>query len=89
MVPVKEYTMSEELMLPGKEFLLLEAPVGDKREITIHIAMATAIREIRGYISKGVDPDMVSLVTVTVDPQELKAVGIPWSTIAVELIKSG
>jgi len=81
--------MTDELMLPGKEFLLLEAPVKDKREITIHIAMETAIREIRGYISKDVEPDKISLVTVTVEPQELKAVGIPWSTIAVELIKSG
>lgn len=81
--------MTEELMLPGKEFLLLEAPVEEKREITIHVAMATAIREIRDYISKGVEPDKISLVTVTVEPQELKAVGVPWSTIAVELIKAG
>lgn len=81
--------MAEQMMLPGKEFLLLEAPDGDKREISIHLAMATAIEDIRGYIKKGVEPDSISLVTVTVEPQEMKAIGIPWSTIAVELIKSG
>ncbi len=81
--------MTEQMLLPGKEFLLLEAPVGEKREITIHLGMGTAIKEIRGYISNDVEPDKISLVTVTVEPQELKAVGIPWSTIAVELIKAG
>lgn len=81
--------MSGELTLPGKEFYLLEAPMKDSREISIHLDMATAIDKIREYISKDIPTDKISLVTVTVDPEQLKAVGIPWSTIAVELIKKG
>ena len=81
--------MSEELTLPGNEFYLLEAPKKAGREISIHLDMQTAIAKIRGYISKDVATDKISLVTVTVEPNQLKAVGIPWSTIAVELIKKG
>ena len=81
--------MSGELTLPGNEFYLLEAPTKKGREISIHLEMDTAIAKIRGYISKDVPTDQISLVNVTVDPNQLKAVGIPWSTIAVELIKKG
>ena len=81
--------MSEELTRPGKDFYLLEAPVKSGREISIHLAMTTAIDKIREYISKDVATDKISLVTVTVEPDQLKAVGISWSTIAVELIKKG
>lgn len=81
--------MTEELTLPGKEFYLLEAPIKKGREISIHLGMDTAIIKIRDYISKDIPTDQISLVNVTVDPEQLKAVGIPWSTIAVELIKKG
>lgn len=81
--------MSEELTLPGNEFYLLEAPVKKGREISIHLDMETAISKIRGYISDDIATDKISLVTVTVDPNQLTATGIPWSTIAVELIKKG
>lgn len=81
--------MSVELTLPGKDFYLLEAPMKNSREISIHLGMPTAIAKIREYISTDIPTDKISLVKVTVDPDQLKAVGIPWSTIAVELIKKG
>ena len=81
--------MSVELTLPGEEFYLLEAPIKNSREISIHLDMPTAIVKIREYISKDIPTDKISLVKVTVEPDQLKAVGIPWSTIAVELIKKG
>jgi len=81
--------MSGELKLSGKEFYLLEAPVNKGREISIHLDMQTAIAKIRGYISDDIPTDKISLVIVTVDPNQLTAVGISWSTIAVELIRKG
>lgn len=81
--------MSDELTLPGKEFYLLEAPMKNSREISIHLGLPTAIVKIREYISKDIPTDQISLVNVTVEPNQLKAVGIPWSRIAVELIKKG
>ena len=79
--------MADQLTLPENTFYILEA-TGDQRELSIHVEMKTAVTMIHSYIGKDVPADKITLTEVTVEPAKLSAQQIPWSTIAVELIKA-
>jgi len=80
--------MADQLTLPKNTFYILEASFSDHKELSIHVEMKTAVITIHEYIGKDVPTDHITLTKVAVEPKQLSAQQIPWSTIAVELIKA-
>lgn len=83
--------MTDQLILPSNVFYLLEVvPKGGKtpKQTSIHVEMPTAIAVIRENIATDVPTENITLTRVEVQPKQLSATGIPWSIIAVELIKA-
>jgi len=82
--------MSAQLVLPANTFYILEVTpkgAGGKKATSLHIEMPTAISMIRDAIANDMPTENILLTRVEVQPKNLSATGIPWSTIAVELIK--
>ena len=80
--------MTNQLTLPGNTFYILEATLSDSKELSLHVEMETAVTMIHDYIGQDVPADKITLTQVEVEPGKLSAQQIPWSTIAVELIKA-
>lgn len=79
--------MTDFLELPGNEYYTLEAIIDEKKKISLHVEMSTAIKRVHKFIQDDVPSDRITLTQITIHPQEMKAKGIPWSVIATELIK--
>ena len=62
---------------------------GEDREVTIHNTLETGIEKVKGYLENETLPEEISLMKIRMEAAELKVDGIPWSTIALELVKMG
>ena len=80
--------MTDKIILPENTFYILEASLESKKEQSIHVEMGTAVTMIHGYIEDDVEAERISLMRVHIEANKLSAQGIPWSTIAIELIKA-
>jgi hypothetical protein len=83
--------MVDHLTLPKNTFYILEITPkgsGGQKTMSIHVEMPTAIDIIREAISKDTPTENISLMRVEIQPKQLSATGIPWSVLAVELIKA-
>jgi len=69
-----------------KSFYMLEMK-GKERTITLYDKMDEAVRKISEYLNKGMRADQIELTEIGVEEKELRATGVPWSTIAEKLVK--
>lgn len=71
-----------------ESFYLLER-AGEKRELTLHSDMDTAIARIRKYLKEKAASSDITLTNITVKRDKLEATQITWSMIAEKLVGGG
>jgi len=76
-----------ELEVKENKFYVLTVKQGQKRKITIYNAMDSPTRRVKKYLRSGTSPDDVELVAVEIKADKFEIKGVPWSTIAVGLVK--
>ena len=76
-----------ELKVKENKFYLLTKKDGKNREITLYADMELPIKRIKEYLKQGVEPDNLELVSVEVREDKYLIQGIPWSVIALKLVK--
>lgn len=76
-----------ELIVNGNRFYILRIRWKGREEITLHNELASSIRKIKEAFLEEIDPKNIVLMSVEIKGDKFKIVGVPWSTIAVELVK--
>ena len=76
-----------QLVLSSNIFYILEIAMPENKELSIHTEMDTAVSIIHAKIQEEVDADRLTLTRVTIEPKSLIASVIPFSQIAIALIK--
>jgi hypothetical protein len=76
-----------ELEVKGNEFYVLTLKQGNGK-ITLHDEMNSPIKKIKDYLEKGTNPEDIELITVEIKEDKFEIKGVPWSTIALGLVKS-
>jgi hypothetical protein len=78
--------MNVEMKLKGSEFWVLEdkGKEGDKR---IFDNLDDAVKSVKTMMENDVDPESIVLATVDIGGDEWKIKQVPWSEIAVKLVK--
>jgi len=72
-----------EMQLKGNEFWVLEYE-GDRR---IFDDLNDAVKAVKALMENDVEPDNITLVAVDVGEKDWKIKQVPWSEIAVRLVK--
>jgi len=76
-----------ELEVKENTFYVLTIKQGESRRTTLHSDMDSPVRRIKEQLKSGINPDDVELMTVEIKEENFKITGVPWSEIAVRLIK--
>lgn len=76
-----------ELEVKENKFYVLTVKQGQKRKITIYNDMDSPTCRVKEYLRSGTSPDDVELVAVEIKADKFEIKGVPWSTIAVGLVK--
>ena len=76
-----------ELEIKNNTFYVLTVRQGELKRITLHSDMDSPAHRIKEYLKSGTNPNDLELVKVEVSEENFKIQGIPWSEIAVRLIK--
>jgi hypothetical protein len=76
-----------ELELEGNEFYILTVKQG-KGKITLYNDIDSPTRKIKEYLKKGTNPEDIELMVVEIKEDKFEIKSVPWSTIALGLIKS-
>jgi hypothetical protein len=76
-----------EIEVRENRFYVLRIKREKVEEITIHGEIGSSIRRIRDALKEGVDPDRVELMSIEIKGEKFEIKGVPWSIIAVELVR--
>jgi hypothetical protein len=76
-----------ELEVKDSIFFVLKIKQKDSNKITLHGDMDSPVHRIKEYLKSGASPNDLDLMKVEVNEENFKIQGIPWSEIAVRLIK--
>lgn len=76
-----------ELEVKENRFYVLTVKQEKENRITLHSDMDSPVRRVKEYLKEGISPDNIELVTVEIKEDKFELKGVPWSTIAVMLVK--
>ncbi len=76
-----------EIEVKDNIFYVLKVMQKDLNKVTLHNDIESPVSRIKEYLKSGVSPSDLDLMKVEVDEENFKIQGIPWSEIAVRLIK--
>ena len=76
-----------ELEVKENKFYVLKAKQGNDCKITLHSDMDSPVRGVKEYLKGGTSPDDIELMAVEIREEKFEIKGVPWSTIAVMLVK--
>jgi len=76
-----------ELEVKENTFYVLKMKQGELSKITLHGDMGSPVQRIKEYLKGGANPADVDLMVVEIEEENFKITGVPWSEIAVRLIK--
>lgn len=76
-----------EIEVKENIFYVLTVKQGESNMITLHNDMDSPVQRIKEHLKSGASPDDVELLTVEIKEENFKIIGVPWSEIAVRLIK--
>ena len=76
-----------ELEVEEDRFYVLRVERENRKETTIHNNMESPIERIRNHLKSGLDPERVDLMTVELREDKFEIKSVPWSIIAVGLVK--
>jgi len=76
-----------EIEVKENKFYVLTIDQGKSRRITLHNDLDSPVHRIKERLKSGTSPSDVELMTVEIKEENFKITSIPWSEIAVRLIK--
>lgn len=76
-----------ELEVEENTFYVLKVKQGESDKITLHSDMDSPVGRIKEQLKSGASPEDVELMVVEIAEENFKIKGVPWSEIAVKLIK--
>lgn len=76
-----------EIEVKNNIFYVLKVMQKDSNKVTLHSDIESPVSRIKEYLKNGASPADLDLMQVEVDEENFKIQGIPWSEIAVRLIK--
>jgi len=76
-----------ELEVKENTFYVLKMKQGESSRITLHADMSSPVERIKEYLKGGANPEDVDLMIVEIEEENFRIKGVPWSEIAVRLIK--
>jgi hypothetical protein len=76
-----------ELEVKDNTFYVLKMKQGESHKITLHSDLSSPISRIKEHLRTGASPEEVDLMVVEIAEENFKIKGVPWSEIAVRLIK--
>ena len=76
-----------ELEVKENRFYVLTVKQGEGKKTTLHNEMESPIRKVKEYLRGGTSPDGIELMTVEMKGEKFEIKGVPWSTIALGLVK--
>lgn len=76
-----------ELEVKDNKFYVLTVKREKASKITLHNDMDSPIRRVKEQLKGGTSPEDVELMAVEIKEENFEIKGVPWSTIAVRLVK--
>ena len=76
-----------ELEVKENTFYVLTVKQGESKMITLHNDMDSPILKVKEHLKSGASPNDIDLMTVEIEEENFRIKGVPWSEIAVKLIK--
>lgn len=76
-----------ELEVKKDRFYVLTVKQGKENRITLHSDMDSPVRRVKEYLKEDISPNNIELMTVEIKEDKFELKGVPWSTIAVMLVK--
>lgn len=76
-----------ELEVKEDKFYVLTVKQEKKKGITLHNDMDSPVRKIKECLKGGASPDDIELIAVTMKEENFEIKNVPWSTIAMRLVK--
>ena len=76
-----------ELEVKENKFYVLTVAEEKGRKATLHNELGSAINRVREHLKAGIGTDDVELMAVEMKEEKFEIKGVPWSTIALGLVK--
>jgi len=76
-----------ELEVKGNKFYMLAKREGKGRELWLYNDAKAPIGKIKEYLKKGTNAEDIELMSIELKDEKFEIKTIPWSIIAVELVK--
>ena len=76
-----------ELEVEENLFYVLTVKQGEERKITLYGDMDSPVRRVKEHLKGGKSPEDIELMAVEIKEEKFEIKSIPWSMIAVGLVK--
>lgn len=76
-----------ELEVKENKFYVLTVKQGKDKKITLHNDMGSPVSKVKEHLRGGTSPDDIELMVVEIKEEKFEIKGVPWSKIAVGLVK--
>lgn len=76
-----------ELEVKENKFYVLTVKQGKENKITLHSDVDSPVHRVKEYLKGGASPDGIELMVVEIKEEKFEIKSVPWSTIAVRLVK--
>lgn len=69
------------------KFYVLTVGGAKEKKVTLHNEMESPILKVKDYLKNGTDPDDIELITVEMKGEKFEIKSVPWSIIALGLVR--
>jgi hypothetical protein len=76
-----------ELEVKENRFYVLRIREESVERITLHSEISSSVERVREALKNGTSPENIELMSFDVKEEKFEIKGVPWSTIAAELVK--
>jgi len=76
-----------ELEVKENRFYVLRIREENVERITLHSEISSSVERVREALKNGMSPESIDLMSFDVKEEKFEIKGVPWSTIAAELVK--
>jgi hypothetical protein len=76
-----------ELEVKENRFYVLRIRQENGEKITLHNEIGSSVGRLKEALKSGISPDNLELMSIDVKGEKFEIKGVPWSIIAVELVK--
>ena len=76
-----------ELEVKENRFYVLTVKQGKGKKTTLHNDIDSPVRKVKEHLKGGTNPNDIELMVVEIKEEKFEIKSIPWSTIAMGLVK--